>query len=773
MPPPVDPRTNDSPAGSEPRVASWRRGEVLGYGAGGSVVAVRHVDTGVEGALKRARSGDTMAAERMRVESEVLGRVTHPRLVRVLDHGEDADGPWIVLERLGSSAAAGIARGEALTRADLARLGDDLLAALEALHAEGVLHRDIKPGNVLRDAHGGWKLADLGTARHGDSSLTATGTALGTPAYMAPEQRYGARSVGPAADLYAVGATLWATARGETPFELHAAGSEAWDGLPHGVWEVLHRATRLAPEARWASATAMRAAWTGAVRTGSRAIIATQPLHDEDEDTGDVSSAEASRDGEHAPDRVGRRGWIALTTSGVVVALAAATWTINERQHEAQARTVPSALPPVVRNLGPREGARFGATLTTGVDVGGGSAEDIAIGMPGEDVGGAVAVRFDGCCDVGTATVLTETPGLAFGTAVALIARTVGAARGGIVVGGPDGEGFRDDVVPGSGQVFVKRDYEAHYGRVLQRAFARPHGEAGTAVAAWWEPPVVSPPSTEGALRVAFGAPGVGSGARADRAGTAVLVTFSKTPDDLTYGDVRAVVGEAAQEAVGTAIVHADLDGDGVQELVVGAPGADRGAGCVRAFRTDETPGEVSFSTGLLLGCGEIGEAYGRALANAGDTDGDGRDEVWIGAPDGDGRVVRVDLTGIRATLHGNLPGSRFGAVLTARPDLSGSLWVGAPAAHGDAGHVWVYTGLGDGDHDAGEAVLEALGSAPGGAFGAAIAAQRDLVGGVRTFVGAPGELNGTGRVWEVGVGALWPRVPSHHTLPSPSEPSP
>ena len=78
---------------------------------------------------------------------------------------------------------------------------------------------------------------------------------------------------------------------------------------------------------------------------------------------------------------------------------------------------------------------------------------------------------------------------------------------------------------------------------------------------------------------------------------------------------------------------------------------------------------------------------------------------------------------------------------------------MGAPEAHAGAGHVWVYTGLGTGDYDAGEAFVEAQGSVPEGAFGAAIVAQRDLAGGVRTFVGAPGELQAKGRVWEIGVG--------------------
>ena len=88
-------------------------------------------------------------------------------------------------------------------------------------------------------------------------------------------------------------------------------------------------------------------------------------------------------------------------------------------------------------NVGPGEGARFGARLASDADIGFGPADDVAIGMPGEDVGGGVALRYDGCCDVGTGTVLTENAYLDFGTAVALVARGDGESHGGIVVGGP------------------------------------------------------------------------------------------------------------------------------------------------------------------------------------------------------------------------------------------------------------------------------------------------------------------------------------------------
>src|SRR5919108_548194 len=99
-----------------------------------------------------------------------------------------------------------------------ARLGLGLLDALEAAHRAGIVHRDLKPKNVMVREDGATKLADFGIASvQGDPRLTATGLVVGSPAYMAPEQVQG-RPVGPATDLWALGATLWFAVEGEPPF---------------------------------------------------------------------------------------------------------------------------------------------------------------------------------------------------------------------------------------------------------------------------------------------------------------------------------------------------------------------------------------------------------------------------------------------------------------------------------------------------------------------------------------------------------------------------
>jgi hypothetical protein len=702
-------------------LSKWRIGEVLGTGAGGPVHAVVHREDGRRGALKRARPGDDEAAERMRAEIAVLTGVSHPNLVALLDAGEAEGVPWLVLERMEESAATRLLHADTLAAAEIVTLGAQVLDALAALHLAGVVHRDVKPANVLRDADGTWRLADLGSARTAASTLTQTGSALGTPAFMAPEQRHGARHVGPAADLYALGATLWCLARGEVPFELHADDASAWRGLPHGLAEVIRVATRLQPEARWSSAQAMREALIHGA--GDPAT----PLPDL-QGPASAPAGGAPVSGRRTLAALGLVGGLALALKGL------GPW--GSRPPAAKPdRHVTHGV--ALLNVGPREGARFGASLAADADVGFGPEDDVAIGMPGEDVGGGVALRYDGCCDVGTSTLLTERPYLDFGTAVALVARRDGESHGGIVVGGPHGDGYVEPGgVPMTGQAFFKEDLTSSYGRVLQRFVPHAHGEAGTAVLAWRDP-------DEDGLRVAYGAPGA---AMAEGGEAGAVIVMRGVRQQGPFAHVHVLEGDEAAARVGAALVHADLDGDGHDEVIVGAPGARGGRGCVRAFTLDIPEGTAPFHAGLDLGCGELGEAYGSALATAGDLDGDGRDEVWIGAPGGEGRVLRVDLGGVRTELRAELPGAGFGSVLHARPDLRGDLWVGAPADK--EGRVWAFATLDDGVHDIGEAEFVLRGAEVGGSFGAAIAVHRDASGAGMLLVGAPGELEGAGRVW-------------------------
>src|SRR5262249_12520046 len=188
----------------------------------GMGVVFRAIDrqTGALVAVKTLRGIE--GAERFRREVQVLSGLRHPGIVSYLGHGQVQDELYLVMEWLeGEDLGARVAAVE-VTLDDAVGLGLQLASALAAAHAQGVVHRDLKPSNVfLCD----WridrvKLLDYGIARLvGASSLTATGSVVGTPAYMPPEQARGDRALDARADVYALGALLFHCLTGRPPFE--------------------------------------------------------------------------------------------------------------------------------------------------------------------------------------------------------------------------------------------------------------------------------------------------------------------------------------------------------------------------------------------------------------------------------------------------------------------------------------------------------------------------------------------------------------------------
>ncbi|ROO83343.1 serine/threonine protein kinase [Actinocorallia herbida] len=156
-----------------------------------------------------------------RVEREALAAamLKHPGIVTVHDRVTDGEGiPWIVMELVrGRSLADAVKADGPLRPREAARIGRAVLAALETAHAHGVVHRDIKPANILLEDER-VVLTDFGIAAvEGEGHLTQTGSVLGTPSFMAPEQ-VAAQPVGPAADLWSLGATLYYAVEGRSPF---------------------------------------------------------------------------------------------------------------------------------------------------------------------------------------------------------------------------------------------------------------------------------------------------------------------------------------------------------------------------------------------------------------------------------------------------------------------------------------------------------------------------------------------------------------------------
>ncbi len=193
----------------------------LGEGAMGEVVRARDERLGREVAIKKVKNVFGMLAStfhaRFEAEARALAALAHPGVVQVFDLGVDGDEPYLVMELVdGPTLRAVITDHGPLAPADVRVLGIQLARALEAAHARGILHRDVKPANVLRAPGGVWKLADFGVAHVPDSDVTVTGQFLGTPAYAAPEALT-AGEFSPGSDVYALAATLVEAATGKKP----------------------------------------------------------------------------------------------------------------------------------------------------------------------------------------------------------------------------------------------------------------------------------------------------------------------------------------------------------------------------------------------------------------------------------------------------------------------------------------------------------------------------------------------------------------------------
>ncbi|SEL07735.1 Serine/threonine protein kinase [Streptacidiphilus jiangxiensis] len=157
---------------------------------------------------------------RMKQEARAAARIKHPGVITIHDVVEQDGKPWIVMELIdGRSLSELVEQEGVIDPREAARIGAQVLAALERAHLAGVIHRDVKPANVLLErGTGRVVLTDFGIATFvGDSALTRTGDLVGSPDYLAPERVHGGRP-GPESDLWALGATLYAAVEGQSPF---------------------------------------------------------------------------------------------------------------------------------------------------------------------------------------------------------------------------------------------------------------------------------------------------------------------------------------------------------------------------------------------------------------------------------------------------------------------------------------------------------------------------------------------------------------------------
>jgi serine/threonine protein kinase len=210
---------------------------------------------------------------RFEAEARAAASLSHPNAVAVFDTGEHEGVAYIVMERLPGETLADRLTGGPVDPGWVRGLARDVLGALSAAHAAGIVHRDVKPGNILLTPDGSAKIADFGIATSLDADPTSASHLIGTPAYLAPERLDGAPA-SPRSDLYSLGVVLYEALAGAKPFPgdvpvavahsvhegAHAPLADARPEVDAGLVGVVEKAMARDPEARFPSAAAMAAA---------------------------------------------------------------------------------------------------------------------------------------------------------------------------------------------------------------------------------------------------------------------------------------------------------------------------------------------------------------------------------------------------------------------------------------------------------------------------------------------------------------------------------
>jgi tRNA A-37 threonylcarbamoyl transferase component Bud32 len=306
--------------------------------------------------MHRSLSGDPQQLERFRREARAAARLSHPNVVTVIDAGEDDDHPFIVFEFVDGETLKGrIKRLGRLPVVEAVAYAIEIGRALAAAHAERLVHRDVKPQNVLIDAEGRAKVTDFGIARSlEDGGLTATGRVLGTTDYVSPEQALG-EDVTAESDIYSLGIVLYEMVTGELPFraesQVGVAMKHVQDPMPDvqlrrhevsaALAAVIERATSKQVENRYASADELvwdleQALAIEAARAGEASGEATTVLRALPDETGDL-----------APGRL-RHPRRVLVLSGLVVAalIAAAVLVVTNARRGGDEAAPATAAPP-------------------------------------------------------------------------------------------------------------------------------------------------------------------------------------------------------------------------------------------------------------------------------------------------------------------------------------------------------------------------------------------------------------------------------------------
>ena len=258
--------------GQGTRLGPYEVQDFIGQGAMGVVYRAYHAQLERTGAIKvmQAITPDPDTVARFRHEAQSIAKLRHPNIVDVYDFGEFQGTPYMIVEYVPGGSLASVMEHGPLDRATALKYLRGIAAGLDYAHGHGIVHRDVKPANVLLTNEGTPVLADFGLAKllQGSSLKSMTGVTTGTPAYMAPEQVTG-HQVGPAADRYSLATIAYEMLTGVIPFDgealmellyaqvhrLPPTPSSRDAALGPDVDEVLMRGLAKDPAARWESAT--------------------------------------------------------------------------------------------------------------------------------------------------------------------------------------------------------------------------------------------------------------------------------------------------------------------------------------------------------------------------------------------------------------------------------------------------------------------------------------------------------------------------------------
>jgi len=262
------------------RLGAYEVTGLIGNGAMGTVYRAQHEALDRTAAVKvlQAIGDDPAAVGRFRREGRAIALLRHPNIVTVYDYGDFEGAPYMIEEYIPGGSLADRLKRSRPDQATAIRWLRGMAAGLDYAHQKGIVHRDVKPANVLMTQDDAPVLADFGLAKvEQQATMTASGVATGTPAYMSPEQISDTGEIGPASDLYALATVAYEMLTGRLPFEADnvmrllmakirddpVSALTREPALPRKVDSILMRGLARDPRTRWSSCTAMVEALAG------------------------------------------------------------------------------------------------------------------------------------------------------------------------------------------------------------------------------------------------------------------------------------------------------------------------------------------------------------------------------------------------------------------------------------------------------------------------------------------------------------------------------